>query len=730
MGLAGAVLALVVGLVPDLAVAQPAGSATPTATAPQPTGVAPDEVDRHVARITDSEARELLIQKLKDDAAQRQAADRSESGFAGVLMMVRTNVQTLHDRHRAILDAVGDADADIHKSFQLLTDLQGWPVFWNGILVALAALAVGLGIELAIRLLLFRSGRAAVAPPVRPAGGRWPAAGMGILLDAIALAAFTFAAGATSLVFLERFDPMRELVVAVILVVLTTRAVAALAERILSPATPERRLLPLGDAEARQLKRQVTGVAAVVSFAAFSHALFRLIGVPEPLLQVHLLLFGLLITIYVAGAVLGRARELAAGRRSAWTSAAPGLAALIVVFAFFLWAGNTVLGRFDAGLSAVLAVIIVLALPVIERTMATIFFRLRADETADASAARLDPFLRFSLRGFLGLFAAVLLAEAGRFGIFAWFATPGGARVLRAAIDMGITLLLAAVLWEFVTVWIDRKLAEEHGNEQSAGAAADSEASRAATRAQTLLPLVKSFLFFVLVAVVAMIMLSSIGIDIGPLLAGAGVVGIAIGFGAQTLVRDIVSGVFFLIDDAFRIGEYIEMGDLRGEVERISLRSLTLRHHRGALHTIPFGELKSIANYSRDWAIYKMEFGIEYDSDINLVKKIIKKIGADLLADPEHGHRFIEPLKSQGIVAFADSALTVRVKFKCKPREQFVLRRVVLERIKQEFRDAGVQFAYPRVVVHAPAGVPAEAISAAAREAAERPLRDKAPDGA
>ena len=172
---------------------------------------------------------------------------------------------------------------------------------------------------------------------------------------------------------------------------LTTRAVAALAERILSPAAPERRLLPVGDAEATRLKRQLTGTAAVVSFAAFSHALFRLVGVPEPLLQVHLLIFGLLLTIYVAGSVLRRADTLAAGRRSAWANAAPGLVALVVVFAFIFWAANTVLGRFDEGLSAVLAVIIVLAIPLIERTMAAIFFRLRADESTDASVARLEP---------------------------------------------------------------------------------------------------------------------------------------------------------------------------------------------------------------------------------------------------------------------------------------------------------------------------------------------------
>ena len=134
---------------------------------------------------------------------------------------------------------------------------------------------------------------------------------------------------------------------------------------------------------------------------------------------------------------------------------------------------------------------------------------------------------------------------------------------------------------------------------------------------------------------VIMIVLSSLGVDIGPLLAGAGVVGIAIGFGAQTLVRDIVSGVFFLLDDAFRVGEYIDLGNVMGTVEKISIRSMQLRHHRGALNTVPFGEIRYLTNYSRDWAIMKLEFRVTYDTDVALVKKIFKEINAALMANPE-----------------------------------------------------------------------------------------------
>jgi small-conductance mechanosensitive channel len=161
----------------------------------------------------------------------------------------------------------------------------------------------------------------------------------------------------------------------------------------------------------------------------------------------------------------------------------------------------------------------------------------------------------------------------------------------------------------------------------------------------------------VLVVVWVMLALSAVGIDIGPLLAGAGVVGLALGFGAQTLVRDVVSGIFFLLDDAFRVGEYIEAGPLKGTVEAISVRSLRLRHHRGAVHTVPYGELKSLTNQSRDWVIVKLEILVTYDTGVDRVKAILKQIGNDLLQDTVMGPNFIEPLKSQGISQLADHGI-------------------------------------------------------------------------
>jgi len=202
-----------------------------------------------------------------------------------------------------------------------------------------------------------------------------------------------------------------------------------------------------------------------------------------------------------------------------------------------------------------------------------------------------------------------------------------------------------------------------------------------------------------LFSIAAMVVLSTLGFDIGPIFAGAGVVGIAVGFGAQTLIRDVFSGAFFLLDDAFRKGEYVEINSTRGTVEKISVRSFQLRHHLGALHTIPFGEVTQLTNYSRDWVMTKLPLRVTYDTDVEKVRKLVKKLGQRLLEHPVIGHEFMEPLKSQGVYKMEDSAMIIRVKFMTKPGKQFAVRKIVYESIQELFAKEGIHFAHKEVTV-------------------------------
>jgi small-conductance mechanosensitive channel len=260
-----------------------------------------------------------------------------------------------------------------------------------------------------------------------------------------------------------------------------------------------------------------------------------------------------------------------------------------------------------------------------------------------------------------------------------------------------LILLLARFGWVIICGFFDRRTAKERG---SAGPAEPGdEGGAAGSRLGTLLPLFRSFLLITICVIVVMIVLSKIGVDIAPLFAGAGLVGMAIGFGSQSLVKDIFSGLFFLVDDAFRIGEYIETGGLRGTVEKISIRSMQLRHHTGPLHTIPFGEVTQLTNFSRDWVIMKLPLRVTFDTDPEKVRKLIKKLGQELLDDPLIGDKFVEPLKSQGVREIDDSGQVIRVKFMTRPGDQFVLRKTIYARIRDLFEREGIEFARKEVRV-------------------------------
>src|SRR5262249_41113065 len=251
-------------------------------------------------------------------------------------------------------------------------------------------------------------------------------------------------------------------------------------------------------------------------------------------------------------------------------------------------------------------------------------------------------------------------------------------RVADGVLNAVVILLIADLLWQATKTAIDRKLAEA----TDAGLPNTEEARRQA-RLRTLLPIFRNILFVVVIVVAAMMALAALGVQIGPLIAGAGVLGVAVGFGAQTFVRDVIAGMFYLMDDAFRVGEYIQAGNYKGTVESFSIRSVRLRHHRGPVYTVPFSLLGAVQNQSRDWVIDKIAIGVTYDSDLTLAKKLIKQIGLDLAKDPEFAPLILEPLKMQGVDNLGDFAVQLRAKMMTLPGEQFVIRRQAYAMIKK-----------------------------------------------
>jgi small-conductance mechanosensitive channel len=219
------------------------------------------------------------------------------------------------------------------------------------------------------------------------------------------------------------------------------------------------------------------------------------------------------------------------------------------------------------------------------------------------------------------------------------------------------------------------------------------------TRLATVLPVLRGVVLGAVLGLTILIVLSRLGVDIGPLLAGFGILGLAISFGSQALVRDIVSGLFFMLEDAFRVGEYVDTGRLKGTVEKISLRSMQLRHQSGQIHTVPFGQVQSLTNASRDWATVKFNVRLDHSADIEQARKAIKKTGLALLEDPEFGQHFISPLKMQGVADITDSAIVIRLKFTGKPNQASMLQREALKRVYRALNEARVPFASNAVTV-------------------------------
>ena len=323
--------------------------------------------------------------------------------------------------------------------------------------------------------------------------------------------------------------------------------------------------------------------------------------------------------------------------------------------------------------------------------------------TEPLGAGEYRPVLKSGIR--VAIFGAATVATTAVWNIplLQLFQSPTiTGQLLVRAFNVIVVVLVADLIWVWARTVIDGKLA-------AISKRAKAEGTDPSARLATLLPLLRKVILVLLVGLAALTMLASLGINIGPLLAGAGVIGIAIGLGAQTLVRDVVSGIFYLLADSFRVGEYVQFGEVRGTVEGNSLRFLRIRHHRGAVYTVPFGEIKWLVNHSRDWAIMKLEFRLPFETDLALVTRIVDKIGAELTADPEIGIHIIEPLQSRGVIRTEEFNMVLGVKCMTKAnKSRFDIRREAYHRIRDAFDEHGIAFARRDVKVEV-RGEPGEA---------------------
>lgn len=227
--------------------------------------------------------------------------------------------------------------------------------------------------------------------------------------------------------------------------------------------------------------------------------------------------------------------------------------------------------------------------------------------------------------------------------------------------------------------------------------AARSKNFRRAAQVRTLAPVLTGVSTTTLIIVATMMTLSEVGVEIGPLLAGAGIIGLAIGFGAQTIVKDFLTGIFLIIEDAVSVGDVIMIADFGGVVEEMSIRTIKLRDFDGTLHIFPYSEAQVIHNRTKSFSFAVFDLSIDYSSDIATALDIMKSVGEALRQDDAYKAMILEDIEVVGVDALADSAVMLKARIKTAPGKQWSVRRAYLQRVKTAFDEAGVEIPFPHV---------------------------------
>lgn len=306
--------------------------------------------------------------------------------------------------------------------------------------------------------------------------------------------------------------------------------------------------------------------------------------------------------------------------------------------------------------------------------------------------ARLNSFIPTTMKGvrlvILVVVLGLVLDAWAIFSLAEWIASEMGTRMIGAAVSVAVILVMAMVLWIGLASWIELRLNPD------AGSGAPS------AREKTLLTIFRNAIAITIITITVMIVLAEIGINIGPLIAGAGVLGLAIGFGSQKLVQDIITGVFIQLENAVNAGDIVTAGGVTGTAEKLTIRSLGVRDLSGTYHMIPFSSIDTVANYMREFAFHVGEYGVAYREDIDEVIVRLREAFAELISDPEQKAKILDDLEVHGVTALADSSVNIRVRIKTLPGVQWAVGRAYNRLVKYHLDAAGIEIPYPHLTMY------------------------------
>lgn len=673
-----------------------------------------ESVDQRVSMLSDTEARALLREELNNN----QLKDESQSRYMTVLTVINVSLgNTLFAFEDALSKIVNIDEAVDSLTVVFIQDFKQPQQLIYSFLQLFILLCIAFGIEIIFQKLFQRYRKKAEYNDNSLKVGRLLSLGKITFSRLVGIAAF-YGTCRLALPYIFTQHSMLLTAGAILDYIMIARLTYIGCAFFFAPKHPELRLFNLNDKLARNLLHRLVVVSLFSALGVFIE-LFEDLGIPQELYKLGFWTnvasyFAMIIAVCLSREGIKKMllhHDIKNSKqRSLFANIWPGLVITCIVLVWFtleIVMANVGFND-DIVYAATFTMLVILAVPFFDIVLITIVDSrnpINIDQSNTQHELNLSLKVSILRISRIVTFMSIAFILSLLWGIDYLSISSQGliATAIIRVIEAATLLLFGLICWEVVNIYIQRQLAKElpDGNEDTM----DAEGGQGLSRTATLLPLIKNTMAFFIFVLSVFSALSTLGVNTTALLASVGVLGLAIGFGAQTLVKDIVSGVFFLIDDAFRMGEYVVIGSTKGSVEKIALRSLRLRHHLGALHTIPYGEIPSLTNHSRDWIIMKLPFMVPHHTDINKVKKLFKALGKELLAHPELGKDFIEPFKSQGVQAVDEVGMLIRGKFTCKPGCQFMIRKQVYLRVQQIFAENNIEFAKRKVEVKLPEGI-------------------------
>jgi small-conductance mechanosensitive channel len=529
---------------------------------------------------------------------------------------------------------------------------------------------------------------------------RLPYVAVALLLRLMPVAVFAALGNALLGTPLGDTENTRLVVIAVVNAYVICRVVMCLTRAVVAPDAPRLRLVMCDDDTAAYIERWMRRLAAVAVFGFAAAEVGLLFGLYNAAHDVVIKLVGLTVHIMLIVIVLQKRHavehRLRARRRKTGMVAnfQNQLAAQWHVIAIFyivaLWLvaaaeikdGYTKLLHFFLVTSAVIIGARLVGIVLLGGLDRGLHAMSHAMPGLEPRINRYYPVLRATLSAILLAGTGLTLLEVWGFSPLDWFAAGNlGDQVLSALLTSGVTVAIAAAIWEAANVSVENHLADLTRQAQMARAA----------RLRTLLPMLRTALLVSILIIAGLIVLSQVGVNIAPLLAGAGVLGVALGFGSQKLVQDLITGLFLLLENTMQVGDVITLAGLTGTVEYLSIRTIRLRALDGSMHIIPFSSVTTVTNLTRDFSYALVDLPVGLNEEPDQIADVLRDIVRTMRAEPRWQDAITADLDVMGVNAFGDNAWTLRLRIRTAPAQRWAVNREFNRRVKYRFDELGIQ---------------------------------------